>query len=203
MLTPADLQRQTLRHYGELIARRESWAGRLVFIAGEGCSAGGLPAAVSIAGGCTLALDPGAAAVKAVFRQGGVDFVVNTLDEAVRVLKNEIRKHKSLSVALIAPLQPTLDEMAGRGIQPDLDLTSAPAEDLLTPWLAARHWSEVAVHGTSLRALDAQLLSVLPPEDTVRRHWLQRISHYQRPTPGAPRVLWLTPSESEHLAGGH
>jgi len=197
-MPPTDLQRQTLNHYGNLIARRESWAGRLVFTAGEGSSATGLPAAVSIAGGCTLALDPDASAVKATFRQGGIDFVVNTLDEAVRVLKNEIRQHKPLSVALIAPLHPTLDEMAARGIQPDLDLT-APREDLLTPWLAARNWSEVTVPAPSLRILDAQLLEMLPTDDTVRRRWLQRIGHYQRPAPGQSRVLWLSAEEEARL----
>ncbi len=198
-MPPTDLQRQTLRHYGNLIARRESWAGQLIFTAGEGSSATGLPAAVSIAGGCTLVLDPDAAAVKSVFRQGGVDFVVNTLDEAVRVLKNEIRQHKPLSVALIAPLQPTLDEIAERGLQPDLDLSSPPTDDLLTPWLAARSWSEVALPAASLRELDAQLLTLLPPNDTLRRRWLQRIAHYQRPTPNTPRLLWLTPAEQATL----
>jgi urocanate hydratase len=195
MPSPTDLQRQTLRHYGNLIARRESWAGQLVFTAGEGASATGLPAAVSIAGGCTLALDPDASAVKSVFRQGGIDFVVNTLDEAVRVLKNEIRQHKPLSVALIAPLQPTLDEMAERGLQPDLDCTVSPAGNLLADWLAARNWSEIEVPAPSLSTLDA----LLPPGDTLRRRWLQRIPHYQRPTPGTPRLLWLTPAERATL----
>ena len=81
MLMATDLQRQTLRLYGELLARSDVWGGKLVFTSGEGASATGLPAAVSIAGGTTLVLDPEAATVKAVFRNGGIDFVVNTLDE--------------------------------------------------------------------------------------------------------------------------
>jgi urocanate hydratase len=227
MLTATDLQRQTLRLYGELIARRPSWGGRLVFTGGEGCSATGLPAAVSIAGGNTLALDPDASAVKATFRQGGIDFVVNTLDEALRVLKNEVRQHKPLGVGLIAEVQPVLAEMAERGVLPDLyvsldapsDLlfvTSEPSEGpgkehlhltrsegiavptpQLTAWLADRNWSEHIQPSTPenpLRTLDAQLLAGLPPDDTVRRTWLQRISHYQRPTTGGSRVLWLSPA---------
>jgi len=197
-MPPTDLQRQTLRHYGNLIARREGWGGQLVFTAGEGSSSTGLPAAVSIAGGCTLVLDPDAAAVKSVFRKGGVDFVVNTLDEAVRVLKNEIRQHKPLSVALIAPLQASLDEMAERGLWPDLDATKL-VEDLLTSWLATRGWSEISVPAASLRALDEQLLELLPPDDTIRRRWLQRIAHYQRPAPGESRLLWLTVEEQARL----
>jgi urocanate hydratase len=201
MLSPTDLQLQTLHHYGNLIARRESWAGQLIFTAGEGSSTTGLPAAVSIAGGCTLVLDPDAAAVKSVFRQGGIDFVVNTLDEAVRVLKNEIRQHKPLSVGLIAPLQSSLDEMAERGLQPDLDCTTAPTEDLLTPWLAARNLAEMSVPAASLRTLDAQLLELLPPDDITRRRWIERIAHYQRPAPGERRLLWLTPEEARQVQG--
>jgi urocanate hydratase len=227
MLSPTDLQLQTLRLYGELIARRESWGGQLVFTTGEGSSASGLPAAVSIAGGTTLALDPDAASVKSVFRQGGVDFVVNSLDEALRVLKNEIRQHRPLGVGLIAEIEPVLAEMAERGVLPDLHVSLDAPSDLLfqaapsegpgrehlhlttsdgiaapTPqlnaWLADHNWSEHIEHSnpeTPLRALDAQLLAALPPDDTIRRTWLQRISHYQRPAPGASRVLWLTPPQ--------
>lgn len=227
MLSPTELQRQTLRLYGELISRRENWGGQLVFTGGEGSSASGLPAAVSIAGGTTLALDPDATSVKSVFRQGGVDFVVNTLDEALRVLKNEIRQHRPLGVGLIAEIEPVLAEMAERGVLPDLHVSLDAPSDLLfqasersegpgrehlhlttiegiaaptphlTSWLAGCNWSEhvkTSTPETPLRSLDAQLLAALPPDDTVRRTWLQRISHYQRPTPGATRVLWLADS---------
>jgi hypothetical protein len=233
MLNPADLQRQTLRLYGELVSRRANYGGQLVFTRGTGCSATGLPAAVSIAGGTTLALDPDAATVKSVFRQGGIDFVVNTLDEALRVLKNEVRQHKPLSVALIADLQPALAEMRERGVVPDLHLTlDAPSELLfgdpdpaatliplarqhlhltarngsadptshLTAWLATNSWSEHILSSTSetpLRSLDAHLLANLSPADSIRRTWLQRISHYQRPSVGSSRLLWLTAAERD------
>lgn len=206
MLTATDLQRQTLRLYGELLARSDVWAGKLVFTLGEGASATGLPAAVSVAGGTTLVLDPDAATVKAVFRSGGIDFVVNTLDEALRVLKNEIRQHKPLSVALIAAIEPTLAEMNERGVQPDLRWeVSASQTPELTAWLASRSWSvnEFTAETTAaLRALDARLLKALPPDDNIRRAWLQRIAHYQRPTANGARLLWLTPAEAAQLAAG-
>jgi hypothetical protein len=209
-----NLQRQTLRLYGELISRRENWGGQLVFTSGAGSSASGLPAAVSIAGGTTLALDPDGAVVKQVFRQGGVDFVVNTLDEALRVLKNEIRQHRPLGVGLIAEMEPVLAEMAERGVLPDLRVSlDAPSEGPgrqhlylgaregiveptahLAAWLEARNWSEAmrtAAPGASLRLLDAELLAALLPEDGLRRTWLQRISHYQRASAGGSRLLWV------------
>jgi Urocanase Rossmann-like domain len=218
MLSGVDLQRQTLRLYGELAARRKSWAGQLVFAYGPGASATGLPAAVSIAGGTSLLLDPDTAAVKSVFRQGGVDFVVNTLDEALRVLKNEIRKHRPLSVALEGPLEPALDEMRERGVLPDLQVSVGETAEnemplgiehlrlaregaevvssaVLEAWLKEREWDEVVLQRTTtaaMRELDAWLLGLVPEADAQRRTWVQRIGHYQRAAYGGSRVVWLT-----------
>ena len=231
MLTPTDLQLQTLRLYGELISRRPSYGGQLILTCGDACSATGLPAAVSIAGGTTLAVDPDAATVKVVFRAAGLDFIVNTLDEAIRVLKNEVRKHTPLSVALTADPVAVLAEMRERGLQPDLQVAlDPPANPLLVPpallpqltgvpqlhltsaeeiaaptetltrWLSAHSLTETLVQpNTSLRALDETLLALIAAGDTVRRLWVQRISHYQRATPGTGRVLWLTPAEQSAI----
>lgn len=222
------LQRQILRLYGELLVRREGWAGKLVFACGAGVSATGLSVAVSIAGGTSLMLDPDATAVKAVLRQGGLDFVVNTLDEALRVLKNEIRKQRPLSVGLIAEMQPALAEMVERGVLPDLLVSGDPLQkepveigvleqvgmerlllsersDLLRGWLAERGWSETmleAATASELRELDARLIKLLPAADRLRRTWLQRIGHYQRVSGGGVRMVWLTEAERAALGIG-
>jgi urocanate hydratase len=227
VLSGVDLQRQTLRLYGELIARRESWAGQLVFAYGAGASATGLPAAVSIAGGTSLLLDPDSAAVKSVFRQGGVDFVVNTLDEALRVLKNEIRKHRPLSVALDGAVEPAVEEMRERGVLPDMQvsvgevlghevqlgverLQVAGEGDVLIPsapleaWLMERGWNEVVLERATtseMRELDARLLALFPEGDVLRRTWVQRIGHYQRLVAGGARVVWLTKTERAAVEG--
>jgi urocanate hydratase len=118
-------QLETLRVYGALMEVREDWGGRLVLCCGEGCAASGVPAAVSIAGGATLAVDGDAAEVKAAMRRGELDFVVNTLDEALRALKNEVRVRRPLSVGLIADVDAVLREMVERGVLPDLLLIGA------------------------------------------------------------------------------
>ncbi|MGC9199824.1 MAG: hypothetical protein ACP5E5_12960 [Acidobacteriaceae bacterium] len=216
-----ELQRQTLRIYGELMARRESWAGRMVFACGAGVAASGLPAAVSIAGGAALLLDPDAVAVKAVFRQGGVDFVVNTLDEALRVLKNEIRKGRSLSVVLEGEGARAVEELQQRGVLPDVQMvlggagnqvdgwgkellslesdagTVRPSEELRR-WLEQHRWTETELAAKTtaeLRQMDGRLLAMLPAADRVRRAWVQRIARYQRPEPGGARVVWLAEAE--------
>jgi hypothetical protein len=220
ILSGVDLQRQTLRLYGELAARRESWAGQLVFACGAGASATGLPAAVSIAGGTSLVMDPDAAAVKSVFRAGGVDFVVNTLDEALRVLKNEIRKRRPVSVALMGSVQPAIAEMTERGVLPDLQVSigegiegeaqlgakwlrlatddAVVPSELLNTWMRDREWSEVVFERRTtaeMRELDARLVARLP--EGLRKTWVQRIAHYQRVLAGGVRVVWLTDAERE------
>lgn len=121
----SDHQLEMLRLYGELVEVREDWGGGLVLCCGEGCAASGTAATVSIAGGATLAVDGDAGAVKAAMRRGELDFVVNTLDEALRALKNEVRVRRPLSVGLIAELSAALSEMVERGVQPDLLLIGA------------------------------------------------------------------------------
>ena len=222
MLSLTDLQLQTLRLYAELISRHPTYAGRLVFAHGPGCSATGLPAAVSIAGGTSLLLDPDIPTVKSIFRQGGLDFVVNSLDEAIRVLKNEIRKHTPLSVALTADPAAVLTEMRERGFQPDLELTLAGADPVslshaslhlnitdgliqssshVLTWLASHHWSEhllPTVTTADLRTLDTRLIALL--DDPIRQQWLRRIANYQRPAPSTGRAIWLTPAELATLS---
>jgi hypothetical protein len=78
----------------------------------------------------------------------------------------------------------------------------APSERL-AGWLVERGWSEVVLGaGTSsaLRELDARLLALMPDGDAVRRTWLRRIGHYQRPGPGGVRAVWLTAAERAVLA---
>jgi urocanate hydratase len=221
MLSPTDVQLQTLRLYAELISRHPTLASRLVFAQGPACSATGLPAAVSIAGGTSLLLDPDTPTVKSVFRQGGLDFVVNSLDEAVRVLKNEVRKHTPLSVALTADSTAVLAEMRERGITPDLEVTlgadattvtlahthlhldvAEGSEAIVQPsrlarnWLASNQWSEhllPAATTAGLRTLDTRLVATL--DNQHRQQWLRRIPHYQRPAPNTGRAIWLTPRE--------
>ena len=200
LLTGVELQRQTLRLYGELVCRRESWAGKLVFGAGEGAIGTGLSAAASIAGGTSLVVDPDGAAVKRVFRGGGVDFVVNSLDEAVRILKNEIRKGTPVGVAVVAEVGSVVEEMRERGVRPDLERGGVvePSAELIE-WLGARGWYETLFVRTG-NASDGPLLALLPPEDVVRRRWLRQIGRYQRSATGS-RLVWMTSAEQRAFAG--
>jgi urocanate hydratase len=118
--SPGNRQFEMLRLYGELISERENWGGALVLAFGADAYLAPVP--VSIAGGATLLIDDDAAAIKASMRRGELDFVVNTLDEALRALKNQIRQKRPLGVGLVASLPAALEEIVDRGILPDLTL---------------------------------------------------------------------------------
>lgn len=192
-----DLQFETMQLYRNLSAEREDWRGKLVLLSGAGCAATGAPPAVSIAGGTSLALDSDAAAMKAALRAGWLDFVVNSLDEALRALKNEVRQKRPLSVGLIADIDTTLGEMEERGVQPDMHLVPAGSADLASG--PDEHFFPVA-NITALRAIDAALLGILSEGDLVRRRWLQYAPQFLREARTGGRWIWFSDAELASLA---
>jgi hypothetical protein len=204
----------------------KNWAGRLVLACGPGSAASGISPAVSIAGGASLAIEADAAAVKAAMRLGEMDFVVNTLDEALRTLKNEIRQHRPLSVGLIADVDSALAEVVERGVQPDLLLVGSnqPAQQIVRNasicaleerGMAIREMSGeassfspfatravylAAASAADLKLLDERVQAILPAGDLVRRRWMQQVPRYLREARSGGRWTWLS-REEEQLLG--
>jgi len=58
--------------------------------------------AANIAGAASLTATAGSAAQKQAIRGGIIDFLVTSLDEALRILKNEIRKRETVTVCVTA-----------------------------------------------------------------------------------------------------
>ena len=169
-MPPQSHQLDTLRLYGALTGARTDWSGSLVLCCGDGCVLNGSPAAVSIAGGATLAIESDAAALKAAMRLGELDFVVNTLDEALRTLKNEVRQHRPLSVGLIADVDSIVNEMVERGVLPDLLLIGP--NQTAQPLIQNRSIQALASEGMPIRLPDDQLA----PQSTLI---LSRISYVE------------------------
>ncbi|HEY4381687.1 MAG TPA: hypothetical protein VGN01_15165 [Acidobacteriaceae bacterium] len=115
-----DAQLATLRAFTFLCSLRPEWSGALILACGLGAGSEEFSIASNIAGAGFLAVDSSPERCRATLRSGACDFVVNTVDEALRVLKNEIRKHKPVSVALSMDETAALDELIGRGVQPEL-----------------------------------------------------------------------------------
>lgn len=115
-----DAQLEALRAFTFLTSLRTEWSGALIVACGLGASGEALSVAANIAGGGFLGIDARAEACRAAMRAGACDFVVNTVDEALRVLKNEIRKRKPVSVALQMDEAKALDEVTRRGVLPEM-----------------------------------------------------------------------------------
>jgi urocanate hydratase len=184
------LQLRTLRMFGELLALDAVWAGKLVVTAGAGCASSGVPAAVAIAGGVCLAVDADSQSARAGMREGGVDFVVNTLDEALRVMKNEVRQKRPLGVALAADVAAVRAEANERGVLADLAVNAEgfAAREFLewdggasaryTEWRAAKGWREAEVEA-------------VPEFADERALWMRGVPRYQRSAGRERRWLWV------------
>ena len=95
-----------------------SLGGKLLY-AGELDGSGRvLVVAGNVAGAASLAATAIQRAQKQAIRDGVVDFLVNSLDEALRILKNEIRKRETVAVCMGAAPEAVEREMPERGVLP-------------------------------------------------------------------------------------
>lgn len=85
--------------------------------------------ASNVAGAASLGIEADAMRAKAALRAGVCDFVVNTLDEALRILKNEVRKRRAVSVTVLGQAQAVVADMIERGVQPDV--LAFPVKELI------------------------------------------------------------------------
>ena len=199
-------------HYGPLCAAAVtqygtgSLAGRLLLVDGLANEGDALLIAASIAGAASLTLETQMEAVRYCVRNGIVDFAVTTLDEALRILKNEIRKQQPIAVLLEREPMDALAETVERGAQPDMLRWVAPDHALKTyidtlkergalPLPRALQTSPDPAHevcwrageggSAALRQLDLLASQILPQEDAERQNWITRSPRY------LPRALRL------------
>ena len=102
-------------------------AGKLVVTGGMGGMGGAQPLAATMNGAAFLGIDVDPERIKRRVKSGYCDVMVTSLDEALRILKNAVRKREAASVGLVGNCADLIPELAKRGIVPDLltDQTSA------------------------------------------------------------------------------
>lgn len=148
-------------------------------------------------GGACLSLLAGASEARAAAKTGATDFTVDTLSEALRILKNELRQRRPIGVGLVGDAEAVAAEMQRRGVQPDI-LSCPDATPTWTPFLLrgavlldpvlrrgqarmCQGWaleSQDAESATARRAGDALLLAASSSTDqdaeaNIARQWLQ------------------------------
>ena len=110
-------------------------SGKLVVSGGMGGMGGAQPLAATMAGAAFLGIDVDAERIKKRLKTGYCDFMVNTLDEALRILKNSIRKKEAVSVGLVGNCADVIPELAARGVVPDLLTDQTSAHDPLNGYV--------------------------------------------------------------------
>jgi urocanate hydratase len=112
-----------------------SLQGKLIVSGGMGGMGGAQPLAATMAGASFLGIDVDPERIKKRLKTGYCDFMVNTLDEALRILKNAVRKKEAVSVGLIGNCADVIPELAERGVVPDLLTDQTSAHDPLNGYV--------------------------------------------------------------------
>jgi urocanate hydratase len=112
-----------------------SLEGRLVVSGGMGGMSGAQPLAATMTGAAYLGIEVDPERIKKRLKTGYCDFMVNTLDEALRILKNAVRKKEAVSVGLIGNCADVIPELAERGVVPDLLTDQTSAHDPLNGYI--------------------------------------------------------------------
>src|SRR3954452_23639124 len=110
-------------------------AGKLIVSGGMGGMGGAQPLAATMTGACFLGIDVNPERIKKRLKTGYCDFMVNSLDEALRILKNSIRKKEAVSVGLVGNCADVIPELAERGVLPDILTDQTSAHDPLNGYI--------------------------------------------------------------------
>jgi urocanate hydratase len=110
-------------------------AGKLIVSGGMGGMGGAQPLAATMTGAAFLGIDVDPERIKKRLKTGYCDFMVSTLDEALRILKNAVRKKENVSVGLLGNCADVIPELAERGVVPDILTDQTSAHDPLNGYV--------------------------------------------------------------------
>ncbi|HLD94233.1 MAG TPA: urocanate hydratase [Anaerolineales bacterium] len=116
------------------LARQRGWSslkGKFVLTAGLGGMGGAQPLAITMNEGVGLIVEVDPARAKRRLEIGYVDAVVDTLEEAMTMVGEQIDKQEPRSIGLIGNAAEIFPELLIRGVVPDAVTDQTPAHDLL------------------------------------------------------------------------
>jgi urocanate hydratase len=128
-------------------------AGKLVVSGGMGGMGGAQPLAATMAGAAFLGIEVDPERIKKRLKSGYCDFMVNTLDEALCILKNAVRKKEHVSVGLVGNCADVIPQLAERGVVPDILTDQTSAHDPLNGYVPNGMTLDAAI---ALRKCDPQ-----------------------------------------------
>jgi hypothetical protein len=153
--------------------------------------------AANIAGAASIVAAPDPTLQRQAIRDEVIDFLVTSLEEALRILKNEVRKRQTVAVAVAADPNTLVEQMLDRGVLPDL-LSPVAHSDAVPPDQVGKFlnqgsrqvidpasgsanfiaWSVDRDSARWLPRLDSCAQNILPEADLLRRRWLRLAPRY-------------------------
>jgi urocanate hydratase len=119
------------RHFGGTLA------GRLVVTAGLGGMGGAQPLAITMNEGVGLIVEVDQTRAERRRRQGFLDEIAPTLDDALAIVQRSLRDRTPRSVALVANAADVLPELVRRGVRVDVVTDQTSAHDPLDGYVPA------------------------------------------------------------------
>ncbi len=176
--------------------------GKLLYIGECDAQSRAMVVAGNVAGVATLAATGDIQAQRQAIREGAVDFLVTSLDEALRILKNEIRKRQRVAVCVGASPTAIELEMRERGVQPDLlraqlEESAAVATEQLTTTLA---WRADTAPAHWLPLLDDMAIACLDASQAAERRWLRNAPRHLGRTAFGVRLLTADEAFADRFA---
>jgi urocanate hydratase len=128
-----------LKHFGTDLS------GKLLITGGMGGMGGAQPLAATMNGAAFLGIEVDPERIKRRVKTGYCDIMVSDLDEALRILKNAVRKKEAASVGLVGNCADVIPELAQRGVVPDMLTDQTSAHDPLNGYIPSGYTIEQAV----------------------------------------------------------
>jgi urocanate hydratase len=177
--------------------------GKLLYAGDLDAGGRALVVAANIAGAASLAVTADRTAQKQALRDGVADFLVNSLDEALRILKNQLRKREPVAVCVGLEPSAVESEMSERGVAPDLlrnDVTRAArgAQEQKTKWIS---WRVDSAPALWLPKIDMIAIDSLPQDAWRTRRWLRLAPRYLGRLADGFRVLHCDAPDAARIAG--
>jgi hypothetical protein len=195
-------------HYSALMSIAPEPGGLLIFYGKLDDRGAATAVASNIAGAASLGVSADAERAKLALQRGLCDFIVNSLDEALRILKNEIRKKQSVVVALLGELEQVIAEMLERGVQPDLVACGGLQEQVfvergarilpvavVTPDSLVVTWSVSRDAAMWLPRVDVVAMDALESRADPRAKWIRLAPRYLQKNLARERYVRMRPDE--------
>jgi hypothetical protein len=182
--------------------------GRLFFIGELDVEGARLVRAANISGAASLSATSDPDRQRSAIREGVIDFLVTSLDEALRILKNEIRKKNPVAVGIATRPSRVLAEMRERGVLPDLlrDGCALEFADFISqgahPIVAASSVPSPRLIIVPAPAPDFEqrVLGLIPESEYAARRWVRLAPRYLGPAARRVRSVPSSPAVAAELS---